>query len=75
MSAKDVGVRIRVERELREAFLGACIAENRHASDVLREFMRSFAERHGDGKQISLIADSPRRVGKQVAAKRRSTKK
>ncbi|ARL03790.1 hypothetical protein BOC41_02695 [Burkholderia pseudomallei] len=75
MSAKDVGVRIRVERELREAFQGACIAENRQASDVLREFMRSFAERYGDGKQISLFADPPRRAGKQkVAAKPRSTK-
>ena len=38
MSSKDVGLRIRVERELREAFQGACLAENRNASEVLREF-------------------------------------
>ena len=31
MSSKDAGLRIRVERELREAFQGACLAENRSA--------------------------------------------
>lgn len=66
MSAKDVGVRIRVERELREAFQGACLAENRQASDVLREFMQAFAARHQGGLQTDLFA-SP-------AKPRRSTK-
>lgn len=56
MSSKDVGIRIRVERELREAFQGACLAENRQASDVLREFMRLFADRHSGGLQASLFA-------------------
>lgn len=55
MSPKDVGIRIRVEKELREAFQGACLAENRHASDVLREFMRSFADRYNGGVQSSLF--------------------
>lgn len=58
MLSKDVGIRIRVEKELRDAFQGACVAENRHASDVLREFMRSFAERNSAGKQSSLFASS-----------------
>lgn len=58
MSSKDVGIRIRVEKELRDAFHGACVAENRHASDVLREFMRSFAEHNGGGKQPSLFTSS-----------------
>lgn len=56
MPSKDVGVRIRVEKELREAFQGACVAQNRQASDVLREFMRSFAHQHSDGLQASLFA-------------------
>lgn len=56
MSAKDVGIRIRVEKELREAFQGACLAESRQASDVLREFMRSFADKHSGGLQTSLFA-------------------
>jgi len=55
MSAKDVGVRIRVEKELREAFQGACLAENKRASDVLREFMRAFADRYKGGLQASLF--------------------
>jgi len=67
MSPKDVGIRIRVEKELRDAFQGACVSENRHASDVLREFMRSFAERNGGGKQSSLFASDaltqPTKVG------------
>lgn len=66
MSIKDVGVRIRVEKELREAFQEACLAENRQASDVLREFMQAFADRHHGGLQTHLFA-SP-------AMPRRSTK-
>ena len=50
MSSKDVGLRIRVERELREAFQGACLAENRNASEIaildcigfLRHFLHLF---------------------------------
>lgn len=55
MPAKDVGIRIRVEKELREAFQAACIAENRLASDVIREFMQAFAERNGAGRQLNLF--------------------
>ncbi len=55
MTSKDVGVRIRVDRELREAFQGACAVENRNASDVLREFMQAFADRHQGGLQAALF--------------------
>lgn len=55
MPAKDVGIRIRVEKELREAFQAACIAENRLASDVIREFMQAFAERNSAGRQLNLF--------------------
>lgn len=58
MSGKNVGIRIRVEEELRKAFQGACLAEQRQASDVLREFMRAFADQHGGGLQASLFAGS-----------------
>ena len=54
---KDVGVRIRVERELRAAFVSACESDSRQASDVLREFMRTFVERHQTG-QGDLFAGS-----------------
>jgi hypothetical protein len=56
MSLKDSGMRIRVETELREAFVQACRAENRPASDVLRDFMRVFVEKHQRG-QGSLFVD------------------
>lgn len=75
MSPKDVGIRIRVEKELREAFQGACFAENRQASDVLREFMRAFADQHNGGLQPSLFQTPPAkkkarklRVGAKVAS-------
>jgi hypothetical protein len=55
MLNKDVGLRIRVEKELRESFQRACSAENLAASDVLREFMRSYADHHAGGKQANLF--------------------
>lgn len=64
MSSKDVGLRIRIDRELREAFQGACISENRKASEVLREFMQMFAEKHQGGMQADLFTQQdtvPRR--------------
>ena len=55
MSGKDAGLRIRIDKQLRDEFQAACAAENRAASDVLREFMRSFADRRVGGKQASLF--------------------
>ena len=43
---KDVGLRIRVQRELREQFLEACKTQDKPAAQVLREFMREYVERH-----------------------------
>lgn len=50
MSIKDSGMRIRVERELREAFVQACQAQGLVASEVLREFMQGFATKHAVGQ-------------------------
>lgn len=50
MSLKDSGLRIRVEKDLREAFVQACRAQHRHASDVLRDFMRAFTEKQLQGQ-------------------------
>ncbi|MFD1838934.1 plasmid-related protein [Paracidovorax cattleyae] len=57
MSLKDAGMRIRVEKKLREAFVLACRAQDRHASDVLRDFMRTFTEKELLG-QADLFAAS-----------------
>jgi hypothetical protein len=50
MSSKDVGLRIRIEKDLRKAFQSACIADERKASEVLREFMQCYVERHERGQ-------------------------
>lgn len=47
---KDVGLRIRVQRDLREQFLEACRAEDKPAAQVLREFMRDYVNRHEDAQ-------------------------
>lgn len=60
MSLKDSGMRIRVEKGLREAFVQACRAQDRHASDVLRDFMRTFTQKQPQG-QADLFAGSKRR--------------
>ena len=41
---KDVGLRIRVQRDLRERFLEVCRAQDKPAAQVLREFMRKYVE-------------------------------
>lgn len=56
MITKDSGMRIRVEKELREAFVQACRAQDRAAADVLRDFMRAFTEKQQRG-QGSLFVD------------------
>jgi len=42
---KDSGLRIRVERDLREEFLEVCKAQDKPAAQVLREFMRDYIKR------------------------------
>jgi hypothetical protein len=55
---KDAGLRIRVERELREAFVAACQAQGLAASEVLRDFMRAYADKHTQG-QAALFGHRP----------------
>jgi len=52
---KNVGIRIRIEAELRDAFVNACHTQQSSASDVLREFMRAYAAQHHNGQQASLF--------------------
>jgi hypothetical protein len=60
MANKDAGMRVRVEIELREAFTQACRAQGSAASDVIRDFMRGFIEKHQRG-QKSLFVDEKTR--------------
>ena len=43
---KDAGLRIRVQRDLRERFLEVCRAQDKSAAQVLREFMREYVIEH-----------------------------
>jgi len=43
---KDSGFRIRVQRELREKFLGVCREQDKPAAQVLREYMREYVAKH-----------------------------
>ncbi|WP_411834011.1 plasmid-related protein [Pseudoxanthomonas mexicana] len=54
MNRKDVGLRIRVDRGLRESFVEACRVQDVQASQVLRQFMRTFVEKSAGGSQLAL---------------------
>jgi hypothetical protein len=43
---KDSGLRIRVQRDLRDSFLEVCRAQDKPAAQVIREFMRDYVARH-----------------------------
>ena len=48
MGVKDAGVRIRVEKGLRDRFLETCRRQDRPAAQVLRQFMREYVAEHND---------------------------
>jgi hypothetical protein len=41
---KDSGLRVRVQRDLRDRFLEACHAEDKPGAQVIREFMRDYVD-------------------------------
>ena len=41
---KDSGLRIRVQRDLREKLLEVCHTQDKPAAQVIREFMRSYID-------------------------------
>ena len=43
---KDTGLRIRVQRDLRDRFVHVCQAQDKPAAQVLREFMRTYVDSH-----------------------------
>lgn len=57
---KDVGLRLRVEKELRQQFVDACRATGKPAAQVLREFMRDYVSRERIMMQQPLFEDRRR---------------
>lgn len=51
MGVKDAGVRIRVEKGLRDQFLDTCRRQDKPAAQVIRQFMREYVAEHGDGTE------------------------
>ena len=43
---KDVGMRIRLDRELRDHFLAICQRQDRPAAQVIRDFMRDHVRKN-----------------------------
>lgn len=60
---KESALRIRLERGLRDDFVGLCKSQDVNASEVLREYMRSYLARHARG-QGSLFGRELRRTVK-----------
>ena len=58
MARKDVAFKIRVEEELRRAFVDACRGEDRPAAQVIREFMRDFVQKKRQEMQPSLFDEN-----------------
>lgn len=61
---KDVGLRVCVERPLRDAFLETCREQDMPAAQVIRQFMRSYMDQYMPGKgahPLSNVLDDPRK--------------
>ena len=56
LKVKDAGLRLRIERELREEFVEVCRSEGRPAAQVLRDFMREYVARNRAAQQHELFA-------------------
>lgn len=74
MKLKDAGLRIRVERNLRDQFLAVCRAQDRPAAQVLRHFMRQYVAEHGNGEGEALGSLPPNEGGAPQAPRSEAEK-
>ena len=59
LKIKDAGLRLRVEREIRQEFVEACRGEGKSAAQVLREYMRAYIVRNRAAAQRELFESPP----------------
>lgn len=52
---KECGLRVRVENDLKEAFINVCKQDDLTAAQVLRAYMRLYVEQKGGGLQKDLF--------------------
>lgn len=65
MVAKDAGLRIRIDRDLRDAFQKVCRAEDKPAAQVIRELMRDYISRASQGEALN-VPERDQRGGLQL---------
>jgi antitoxin component of RelBE/YafQ-DinJ toxin-antitoxin module len=58
---KEAGMRIRIESELREAFVSICRNQDLPASQVLRAFMRDYVQRNQSPSRAKPAAGTPKK--------------
>jgi hypothetical protein len=69
---KEVGMRIRVEPELREQFVNLCRDNDVPAAQVLRSFMREFVQtnkvksRFGAAKHLTNVKLDVRKIASKI---------
>lgn len=56
--SKESGFRVRVDEDLRKAFLESCRLADSTASQEIRKFMRNYVETEGDYLQMGLFSDA-----------------
>jgi hypothetical protein len=66
MAGKSAGLRVRIERGLREEFLRVCRAQDKPAAQVLREFMRSYVATHASADGPIAPSDKSRKATRRV---------
>ena len=55
---KTSALRIRIDPNLHHQFLEICKAQDRPASQIIRDFMRQYVQMNGGGLQLELFNDS-----------------
>lgn len=55
---KDAGIRVRIDKERRAAFVAACHRDGKNASEGLREFVQECLVRDGHLSQRDLFESS-----------------
>lgn len=74
---KDVGMRIRVEPELREQFVDICKQKNVPAAQVIRNFMRKYIQTNTTVKahtksRAQTLANKPAAQGRPTTTAKRT---
>lgn len=60
MNKKDVGMRIRLDRELRDEFVSVCQNQDKPAAQIIRDFMRAYVRKH---QAANVAASTPKLEG------------